>query len=739
MSQTDVNTNTVASPPSASVIVPPAPPTVSSGSPSDGRSDRRGAPRRAVSVRSVLLGLAGVLFICGLTPYNDFVVNNTFLVGNFMPVGLLLFFLTFVAVVNAPLWRWWPRMAFGAGELGVALGMTLVSCTLPGSGLMRYLPAHLANIHHHANENVDYGRVLGELDLPDWAFPTFAGTTVRERAGSDVVKYYRTRIPPDEPGRWGPVLGAWVRPAFAWGLLLACAYGAVLCASVIVRTQWVDNERLAFPLANVYASLIEAPPPGRSFNALFAARSFWITASGVFAIHLINGLHQYDPSHWPEVSISFNLSDVLANPPWSFTEYGFKVQTLYFCIVGFAFFMQSSVSFSIWFCYAVLLQLAYVNFAVVGAEFDSPGRQADLWFGTLIPFAGTVLWVGRKHWSHVLGRMSGRRRRDGAVERYLPLSLAGWGLVACGAGMFAWLVVAGATVAGAGVLMAMLALIYLVVARIVAETGLIFVQVSVPVNRPWVYLLQSLPASLAVRPPPAAIFWSGMVGGPLAHDVRESLPPYATHALRVNELTTVGDRDDRAGGRRGAGGSGGVGVIVCLVVALAVGFVVAGASTLFVEYTYGATLDRRPQSPINQYGVNSTPVNQVLSPTNDFRAPRDGPNETHNHPLHVGIGMVLSGACSLLRLRFAGWPLHPIGLLTCFSYPLERIWFSVFIGWLVKAVVVRFGGSNMIRSAGPAFTGLIIGEVTAAAFWLVVSLSLNAMGFEYTAINLLPG
>src|SRR4051812_41373876 len=44
-------------------------------------------PQRAITWRSVLIGLAGVVLICALTPYNDYALNNTFLVGNNLPVG----------------------------------------------------------------------------------------------------------------------------------------------------------------------------------------------------------------------------------------------------------------------------------------------------------------------------------------------------------------------------------------------------------------------------------------------------------------------------------------------------------------------------------------------------------------------------------------------------------------------------------------------------------------------------
>ena len=115
--------------------------------------------RSPVNWRSVLLGLVGVCFINALTPFNNHVLINTDMVGSYLPTGLLLFFMAFVVLINAPLNRWIPRQAFNPGEMAVALGMTLVGCALPYVGLMRYLPGHLTGLFHLAGQRADYARI----------------------------------------------------------------------------------------------------------------------------------------------------------------------------------------------------------------------------------------------------------------------------------------------------------------------------------------------------------------------------------------------------------------------------------------------------------------------------------------------------------------------------------------------------------------------------------------------------
>jgi hypothetical protein len=73
-----------------------------------------------------------------------------------------------------------------------------------------------------------------------------------------------------------------------------------------------------------------------------------------------------------------------------------------------------------------------------------------------------------------------------------------------------------------------------------------------------------------------------------------------------------------------------------------------------------------------------------------------------------GIGMV--AFLALMRSRFVGWPFHPAGYLVAGSFGLMRLWLPVFMAWLIKALVLRYGGLRGYRAALPFFIGLVLGE-----------------------------
>jgi hypothetical protein len=696
-----------------------------------------GRPRRSpVNLRSVLVGLIGVCFICLLTPYNDYVVANTFFVGNFLPIGLVLFILSLLMVVNAPLWKWAPRQAFDGGELAVILGMMLVSCGIPSSGLMRYLPSHLIAWWYLADSGggrgPEYRQLLDSLHLPDWIFPAFAGKTASQRGNDPLVTNYWNRVP-NIPNTfsghlWAVPWHAWLMPALTWGICIGALFGALICLTIIVRRQWAENERLPFPLATIYISLIERPEEGKVFNTLFRSPGFWIAAGVVFCIHCINALAVYYPQTWPKIPLNYGMFDVFTAPPWNRIDWYCKTATLYFSIIGITYFLQTKIAFSLWFC-IIALQLVKMILPEFNGEWKTSG-QTDQMFGGMIPYALMIIWVGRGQWALVIRHMFGRTRANDAQGRYLPYFVAGWGLILCLAVLVGWMMVVGATLIGAIVIVTMMITIYMIVTRIVAETGMTFVQFQVPFTRPWVFLANNLPGSSVVRTSEQNYFLGNAFYWLFGNDMREALPVYSTHAVRVADIEAF---PEERNWRRGVWFTG------CLALALIVGYVSAGASTLFCQYNHAATLDIAGTSPINPYGLTSS-AQGSLDMSADYTPPGTGPKgENHSRWGHFVAGAIIVSFLSFMRLRFEMWPLHPVGYLLVYSYPMMMIWESVFIGWLAKVIVLRIGGSQLYRQGRSFFIGLIIGEAGAAACWMVVSLVRLSLGLPYHAISLLPG
>jgi len=87
----------------------------------------------------------------------------------------------------------------------------------------------------------------------------------------------------------------------------------------------------------------------------------------------------------------------------------------------------------------------------------------------------------------------------------------------------------------------------------------------------------------------------------------------------------------------------------------------------------------------------------------------------------AGLGFTF--VLAALRTRFLWWPLHPVGYLVIGSYDTLRIWFPVFVTWLVKTAILRYGGLSLHHRAQPFFLGLILGEFSAGFLRTILDLA----------------
>jgi len=49
------------------------------------------------------------------------------------------------------------------------------------------------------------------------------------------------------------------------------------------------------------------------------------------------------------------------------------------------------------------------------------------------------------------------------------------------------------------------------------------------------------------------------------------------------------------------------------------------------------------------------------------------------------------------------------------------MWFSYFLGWLIKMLILKFGGMRAYASGRRFFVGLVVGEALATILWIIIA------------------
>lgn len=74
----------------------------------------------------------------------------------------------------------------------------------------------------------------------------------------------------------------------------------------------------------------------------------------------------------------------------------------------------------------------------------------------------------------------------------------------------------------------------------------------------------------------------------------------------------------------------------------------------------------------------------------------------------------------LARQRLPWWPLHPIGFPIAAVDLMYYTVTSVFVAWLIKVIVLRYGGVNLSRRTQGVFLGMIAGQMLTVGIWLTI-------------------
>jgi len=637
------------------------------------------------------IGLLGCLLIWVATPYNNFFLNNSYLADTYFPVVAVIFMLLLVLGVNPILSSVNREWVLDRRQLALIFVMLLAATVVASSGLLRMLPWSLARTTVDINRSAPLAQAFARTGVPPVLFPDAIGYDVATPASEQFLD----ELAPGASIPWRN----WLRLLPVWGVFLLSCWLVMIGVGLVLFPEWRENERLPFPLLEVYRSLLPEATSARVLPAVFRERLFWVGAGVVMFLYALNGLNYHTHGRFPGFPLGWNLSEVFTEVPWRYLPATIKsVNHIYFFLVGMAFFMPNRVGFSIW--SVTIAYGLYEMFAVAYLPTHYRGAVHDHRNGAMIAVALAVLYLSRNHWRTVGRLMCARAATDG--DRLLKLS--GWMLATGAAGMFLWLVWAGVSSLLAVALVGIGFLVSLLVARIVAETGLPFIRI---VGLEPAYLMALLPARWLSG---AAIYLAGVINLIFNLGSRVSATVMVSHAVGVDEKATARQQ---------------LWIGYLMLALLVIGLVVCGMVHLHMGYTRAYALDGGNQ-PLNPWGAA-----QLAAAQNNLLRWASNSWPWPSHRLgNLGFGLVLAGALQFACMISPRWPIHPIGLLLVGSWYGQMAWASVLIGWGIKVLLVNFGGAAAFRRARPLFLGIIMGEVFSVIIWTLVPVGLLWLGHD---------
>ncbi|HPC57841.1 MAG TPA: hypothetical protein PK689_02450, partial [Kiritimatiellia bacterium] len=663
-----------------------------------------------MTVRSVILGLLGAAFVCSYTYFNDWIMRQTMFVGNFMPISVYGLLVLFLAVAY-PLWRkLTKRGGLQRKELAVILVLTLVSCAIPGANLLRLFSPAL--IMPHRYERTEPGWKQQEVmklvpegmlaDISQDESTVLDGYTRGLKEASDTLKF--SEVP------WK----AWRGPLLFWVPIILSLWIALVALAVVVHRQWSDHEHLPYPIVTFTKSLL--PEEDGRPSPVFGNNLFWLGLAAVLGIHLYNYLNLWFPNVlFGKIPLGVDFSS-LATLSDTFLKGGgeqlLQKFTLYFTVIAVAYFLPKEVSLSlgigpfIWIFIAGIF--ATYGVGVGGWQGTWPfGLQMDamMIMGAYFGMLAVLLYTGRQYYTAVFRRAFGFKASEpveGAAVWGARFFMLAMGVFAVYAALLMGLDWPIALLFGLGCVA-----VYLVMGRLLAETGLFFIVVTgTPATLLWaVFGARALG--------PGTLFLMFMLCLILFYDTREALMPYVVNGLKLADDCKV------KVGR----------TAFFAVIALMVGLGVGIPATLYFQYERGVDVSlwkveqaKRPFNETISIMQRLDAQGQLEEAGQATGLARFKEMAPHRNGLiafvtAAGLVIVFSG----LRLRFTRWPLHPVMFLVWSTYAGDSFAQSFLAGWFIKMGITRFGGAGIYQKCKPLMFGLIAGEMLGGMLPMIVS------------------
>ncbi len=640
--------------------------------------------REALTPRALVVGTLLSLFIGIASPYNLHVIHGSYMDIDFSTPAAFFLFFVLVFIVNGVL-RWF-RLALNAGELLVVYVMMIVATTLPSMGMTASFIPDIAAEYFASPENGWDTLIVPHL--PSWVRPT----------DKLAIRWLFEGKPSVEAIPWG----AWLMPLAMWLTFLFALYFSMIAIMAMLRRQWVERERLVYPMVHLPLEMVKAEEKPGFTNPVLRSPWLWAGILIPALVVTINGLNFYFPEV-PKIEQGTRLEIFRGAARLQFN--------ISFPMTGFAYMLRLDMALSLW-VFSVLTQLERAVIKMVG--FDGFVTAKDFIrhldgysqngggplvchqsLGALLVLVAFSLWLSRRHLRDVVAKAFGRGKDVDDSDEVMSYPFAFWGTVVCVVYMTAWLWRSGMSLGIAAAMVVLSLAIFYGITRVVAGGGLAAARAPVISSTAIISALGSdgMPPSTMVAFGLSYVWMS---------DVRIFVMASAANGLKLGS--------ELPGRRRRLFWAMAIAVVVALLSSIWMTMVIAyreGGQNANSWFFVGG-----PQYPYDFIG----------------RAMRNPAGPDVDAWIFAGFGAAAMATLTFLHHRFPWWPLHPMGLPLSTIMMTDFMWFSIFLAWAVKRLVLAYGGPRLYRKTRRFFLGLILGQFTACGAWIIVDLLTGRVG-----------
>jgi hypothetical protein len=651
---------------------------------------------KSVTWRAVLIGLI-------LIPINSYWIvqmEAVYYSAHSTTFSLLfnaIFTLLILILLNIPLRKLYSNLALKEGELLTIYIMLCQASALAGHSMMQILPPNMAAPLGLATPENEWQELFWRY-IPKWL------AVSDERALEGYIKGFKKESTLYTVRH----IKAWLTPVVVWSVFICVFMFVMICLNIIIRKQWTDRERLTYPIAQLPFEMTD-----RAFFS-FRNKLMWISFMVVGGINLVNGLHFLFPTV-PYLRVRpYDLGVFFTNKPWN--AMGYMPLTFRPFLIGLIFLIPLDISFSCWFFF-FFWKAQLILGSIMGwrqrPEFpeQSAGAYISLFF--------IALWIGRHHlvkaklpllffmmelfllrkekvWGVFKSLFNFSKDENNSSTEPLRYRTVMLGLIFGFVFILFFCWKAGMSIWAATIFFVLYLMTAIGVTRIRAEVGS-------PVHDlhfagPEILIVDAVgtrrigPSSLSIIP----FFWF------LTRAHYSDVMPHQLEGFKLADRAKMNNR----------------GVLKASLIATIVGTLVAFWIILASGYrNSGVVMSWAGWEPFTRLQMwLSHPTSPDIAGMGFF-----------------AYGLLFGIFLMVMRIRFLWWPLHPAGYAVSSTYGMRDYWSMFLLVWLIKRILLKYGGLKLHRQATPIFFGMILGEFAVGGFWALLGIILKTPMYNFTA------